>query len=395
MLCNVDRLVALMEERNVDAVVATSFENVYYFSGTGTRLPFYTGTGAAAVITRERIGEDTLCMAMPYISLETEKPTWMPKIEIFGSITILKNDGVSMQWPESEIAAKLDSYKGKSHDSLISAVNAALNRLKLSNSKVAFENLEFSNKLDSSLFAERCDASEIISGARTIKTKDEIELLRKSCQINEAAFLESIKFLREGNDWQDVTLAWYSKWASEGGAGLFWGGGSGAHASQFYPVESSYKLLNKDVIRFEGGGTYREYWADSGRSAVIGAPAQKELEYAAALAAGAHEVQKLLKAGAMPDDLCNATLEKIRENGIKDFDISNVWGHGIGLSLNELPRIRPGVKKPLESGMVICFETPYFELGWGGLQLEDTYLITNTGYEKFTEMKEEVYVSGQ
>ena len=54
MLCNVDRLVALMEEKGLDAIVASSFENVYYFSGTGSRLPFYTGTGAAAVITRER-----------------------------------------------------------------------------------------------------------------------------------------------------------------------------------------------------------------------------------------------------------------------------------------------------------------------------------------------------
>jgi Xaa-Pro aminopeptidase len=30
----------------------------------------------------------------------------------------------------------------------------------------------------------------------------------------------------------------------------------------------------------------------------------------------------------------------------------------------------------------------------GGLQLEDTYLITDTGFEKFTEMKDEVYRNG-
>jgi len=395
MLCNVDRLVALMEEKGIDAIVASSFENVYYFSGTGTRLPFYTGTGAAAVITRERNNEDTVCMAIPYVSLETEKPTWMGKVEIFGSINILKNDVGTMKWPESEISEKLDYYKGKSHDSLITAVNETLKRLKLSKSKVGFESLEFSNKLDSSLFAEKCSAVDIINDARQIKTEDEIKTLRKSSQINESAFIESLKFLKEGNDWHDVTLAWYTKWASEGGAGLFWGGGAGSHASQFYPVESSYKLLDGDVVRYEGGGTYQEYWADSGRSAIVGEPSEKELQFASALASGAHEVRKLLKPGAMPDDLCNSVLQKIREGGITEFEISNVWGHGIGLSLNELPRIRPGVNKPLEAGMVICFETPYFELGWGGLQLEDTYLITDTGFEKFTEMKDEVYSSGK
>jgi len=393
MLCNLDLLVVLMEEKGIDAIVASSFEGVYYFSGTGIRLPFYTGTGAAAVITRERNHEDTLCMGMPYISLETEKPTWMEKVEIFGGISILKNEAAEMKWPESEISGKLDHYKGKAHNSLITAVNETLRRLKLSNSKVGFEDLEFSKKLDSSLFGEACDATEVIRNSREIKTKYEIELLRKACSINEAAFLESMNFLNEGADWRDVTLSWYGKWATEGGSGLFWGGGAGTHASQFYPAESSYKLESGDTVRFEGGGTFQEYWADSGRSAAIGVPSMKQTNYAAALGAGANEVRKLLKPGALPDDLCGAALQKIREEGIKDFDPANVWGHGIGLSLNELPRIRPGVNRPLESGMVICFETPYFELGWGGLQLEDTYLITDTGYEKFTEMKEEVYLN--
>jgi Xaa-Pro aminopeptidase len=267
--------------------------------------------------------------------------------------------------------------------------------MNLSNAKVGFESLEFSKRVDSSLFSEAVSATDLINEARVIKTPDEIELLRKSCQINEDAFVASIDHLQAGKNWQDVTLAWYTKWASEGGVGLFWGGGSGEHASQFYPAESSYKLKDGDVIRYEGGGTYREYWADSGRSAIIGNPTTKQLEFTNALSAGATAAKELLKPGAMPDDICNATLEAIRANGIPGFEISNVWGHGIGLSLNELPRIRPGIKRPLESGMVICFETPYFEIGWGGLQLEDTYLITGSGYEKFTKMNDEVYSYGK
>jgi Xaa-Pro dipeptidase len=394
MLCNLDRIVSLMEEHNLDAIVASSFENVYYFSDTGSRLPFYTGTGAAAIITRKRNNEDTLCIAIPYISLITEKPTWMGNVEVFGSLNILVDKSKPLSWPESEVSNKLDSYKGKAHDSLISAVNSSLKRMHLSNSRVGFESLEFSKRVDSGLFGEAVNAVDLINEARVIKTTDEIALLRKSCEINEAAFLASLKHLNVGKNWQDVTLAWYTKWASEGGVGLFWGGGSGTHASQFYPAESSYELKDGDVIRYEGGGTYREYWADSGRSAIIGTPSTKQLEYINALSAGATAAKALIKPGSMPDDICNATLEAIRANGIKDFEISNVWGHGIGLSLNELPRIRPGIKKPLEAGMVICFETPYFEIGWGGLQLEDTYLITETGFEKFTHMNDEVYSYG-
>jgi Xaa-Pro dipeptidase len=33
--------------------------------------------------------------------------------------------------------------------------------------------------------------------------------------------------------------------------------------------------------------------------------------------------------------------------------------------------------------MVICVETPYYEMGFAGLQVEDTLVITRDGVESF------------
>ena len=96
-------------------------------------------------------------------------------------------------------------------------------------------------------------------------------------------------------------------------------------------------------------------------------------------------VREILAPGVRGEDVAAAALAAIRANGAPDFATSNVWGHGIGLALNEAPRLRPGAPDVLEPGMVICFETPYFELGWGGLQLEDTYVITDDGHELMTQ----------
>jgi len=59
-------------------------------------------------------------------------------------------------------------------------------------------------------------------------------------------------------------------------------------------------------------------------------------------------------------------------------------GHGIGIELHELPNIAPNDDTILEEGMIINIESPYYELGFGGMQVEDTMLVTNKGKELFT-----------
>ena len=39
----------------------------------------------------------------------------------------------------------------------------------------------------------------------------------------------------------------------------------------------------------------------------------------------------------------------------------------------------------LEEGMVINVETPYYELGFGGVQVEDTIVVTKNGYRFLTK----------
>ena len=47
---------------------------------------------------------------------------------------------------------------------------------------------------------------------------------------------------------------------------------------------------------------------------------------------------------------------------------------------------------PIEKGMVICIETPYYEIGWGGIQLEDTMLVTDKGVEFLSTLPVELKI---
>ncbi|MEV0133188.1 M24 family metallopeptidase [Dactylosporangium sp. NPDC050688] len=392
MLCNLDRLRAAMRREGVAGIVATTFEHVLYLSDFGNPLPYQTGTAAAALIPADEHAPATLIVGMPYIAHLAEEPTWMPNVEVFGSIGIEKNPDVVLVAPEADVLAGME--KLRVHKSLAAGVAAALADAGLGAATVAFEAPAFAATLPG-WSGSAVPGLGILTEARLIKTPDEIARLRTACTLNETAFDAAAALLTAGASWKDVTLAWRGAWALGGGTPGFWGSGAGGHASQFYPILTDYPVRAGDLVRWEGGGWYEGYWADSGRSAVVSAePSERALAYVAALNAGAETARTLIRPGATGDEICGAVLAAIRAGGTPNFPASNVWGHGIGLNLNENPRIRPGVPGTLQPGMVVCFETPYFELGWGGLQVEDTYLITEDGNERLTFADRGLLVTG-
>jgi Xaa-Pro aminopeptidase len=54
-------------------------------------------------------------------------------------------------------------------------------------------------------------------------------------------------------------------------------------------------------------------------------------------------------------------------------------GHGIGLEIHEAPRVRSNSEDVLEPGMVITLEPGIYIPEWGGIRIEDDFLITTDG----------------
>ena len=81
----------------------------------------------------------------------------------------------------------------------------------------------------------------------------------------------------------------------------------------------------------------------------------------------------------------------VRREGISHYKRSHI-GHGIGLDGYDAPNIAPTNPETFEEGMVICVETPYYELGFGGLQVEDTLVVTASGVDSFMLSKTDLVV---
>ena len=60
-------------------------------------------------------------------------------------------------------------------------------------------------------------------------------------------------------------------------------------------------------------------------------------------------------------------------------------GHGVGVEIHEAPWVGGASQDVLEPGMIITVEPGIYLQGWGGVRIEDTMLVTKTGYEILTK----------
>jgi Xaa-Pro aminopeptidase len=66
--------------------------------------------------------------------------------------------------------------------------------------------------------------------------------------------------------------------------------------------------------------------------------------------------------------------------------LNHSTGHGIGLDVHEEPKIRTSEKGPLQVGDVITIEPALYQMGLGGVRIEDLGMVTKDGFKNFTTL---------
>ena len=83
--------------------------------------------------------------------------------------------------------------------------------------------------------------------------------------------------------------------------------------------------------------------------------------------------------------------ERHGNEGISHYQRNHV-GHGIGIECYDPPFLTPASDHIIEEGMVLNVETPYYELGFGGVAVEDTFAVTKDGYRFLTKSDRDLFV---
>ncbi|HEX7056723.1 MAG TPA: Xaa-Pro peptidase family protein [Bacilli bacterium] len=166
------------------------------------------------------------------------------------------------------------------------------------------------------------------------------------------------------------------------------GEGLGAASPQGVGVK---KIAAGEPILIDIGCTLNGYVTDQTRTAVIGdLPADLLHAYETAERILAH-AESMLKPGVICEDLYVSALAYAKEAGLENHfmgfgkDQVKFLGHGIGLEVDEFPVLAKGFRYPLEAGMVLAVEPKFTFPGRGVVGIENTYVITDSGFERLTQ----------
>ncbi|HET7716908.1 MAG TPA: Xaa-Pro peptidase family protein [Bauldia sp.] len=227
-------------------------------------------------------------------------------------------------------------------------------------------------------------ATPLLVESRSVKLPAEIELLRFASQVAESGMQKAFAAAGVGVSELELATIITSTIIAHGGIPRFTVVTSGERTALVDAYATHRKLKAGDLLRIDVGCTFGGYWADNARTAVIGEPSALQATRYRALQAGEQAQLDAVRPGVTADHLYRLGVDVTRENGFPAFN-RNHCGHGIGVVAHEYPSLNAAhAGVAIEQGMVLCVETPYYETGWGGMMVEDTVLVTETGCTPFT-----------
>jgi Xaa-Pro aminopeptidase len=228
-----------------------------------------------------------------------------------------------------------------------------------------------------------------------VKTDEELARLRRCVEVAEEAISATVTAARPGVTQRELARVFNEAVAARSARTRLDNVSVGPSTALGNVNVPEDVLRAGDVIRFDVGATLDGYCSDLSRCFAVEPVAPKAETYHRALVAGQQAALDVLRAGVEAQELFSAAVGAVRGAGIPHYERTNV-GHGIGIAGDgyDAPLLAPGDATALEPGMVLCVETPYYELGFAGLQVEDMVVVREAGFEALSELPRELVAVG-
>lgn len=241
-------------------------------------------------------------------------------------------------------------------------------------------------------------AARVMKELRSVKTKEEVEVLKEAINITSKAFDRVLKFIEPGVMEYEIEAEITHEFLKRRATGHAYGCilASGDRARTLHYVENNEECKDGELILMDFGAEYGNYNADLSRTVPVNGTftkRQKEV-YNACLAVHNHG-KKILKPGLLFQDYVKSINEEmerqllkiglITKNDIKNQDPENpafrkYFYHGVSHHLGLVVHDVGSYTDPIKEGNLFTIEPGiYIEEEQMGIRIENNVWITKTG----------------
>ncbi len=218
------------------------------------------------------------------------------------------------------------------------------------------------------------DVSEALAEARVVKTPSELKKIRRAVGITKKAFRKIPDFFKKGVSEKQLAGVFDElllKFGSEENAfktiAAF---GKNSALPHHEPGES--KLKKGDLILIDAGAKFNGYCSDLTRTFVFGGDSERK-NFRKLF--DCVEETRILILNSLKPEVDFKKIKELFEKGLRKngFKPIHAFGHSVGTEVHE-----PAVGK-IKKGMVVAVEPGVYVESFGGVRVEDDFLITEKG----------------
>lgn len=352
MLARLKKFDAKLDEKELDAMLVTGQNNIYYLTG-------FWGTAATVFISKTR-----------RLFVTDTRYTLIAKQTVQGFDIIESRDALS----EIAKAIASDAISTIGFDSQVSFAY--------------YQTLQ-------GVFAgyDLVATTNFMEELRMIKDASEIATIRKACSISDRAFTDMLDFIKPGQTTElQVANFLDFRMREYGASGVSFEtiAASGYRSAMPHGVASEKVIQSGETLTLDFGCYYNHYVSDMTRTIHIGETTDEEREIYDVVLRANQAVIDLVKAGMTRRDYDKLARDVIEKAGYGEHFTHGI-GHGIGLDIHEIPFFGNS-DELVEVGMTITDEPGIYLDNKYGVRIEDDLVVTEKGCEVLTLAPKELIV---
>lgn len=235
--------------------------------------------------------------------------------------------------------------------------------------------------------------SQKITALRCIKSKQELELIKKAQALTDDTFSYILNRISSGRSEKDIMLDMEFFIRKNGSEAVSFDFivVSGKNSSLPHGVPTEKTVENGDFITMDFGAVVGGYRSDMTRTVALNyATDEQKSIYNTVLSA-----QTAALAAIKPNARC-CDIDKIARDIIAKAGYGDCFGHGlghsVGLEIHESPAFNTRDTTLLKSGMIMTVEPGIYIENKFGVRIEDMVYITDTSFENLTASPKELII---